>query len=218
MVIDGLSAYGSAANNSGSTKKADESMGKDAFLKLLVTQLENQDPLNPTDNTEFVAQLAQFSSLEGITNLNTSMDGMSENMTALQNYGSTSLIGRFVKAEGSRFEYSNSPVEIGYSLPEDSSSAVLTITNSSGKVVRDVDLGPVKAGSYETSWDGRDNSGAEVTQGSYGFSVEARNKKTLVETKTYVTGPVTGVSLDSGIADLVVGGSPVSRDKVREIY
>ena len=107
-MIDGLGVYGSNTGTIEKTKSADEAMGKDAFLKLLVTQLENQDPLNPTENTEFVAQLAQFSSLEGIQNLNTSFSGVKGSMEALQQYGSASIIGKNARAESSSSTFSSS--------------------------------------------------------------------------------------------------------------
>ncbi len=94
-----------------------EEMGKDAFLKLLVAQLQNQDPLDPMDNGEFVAQLAQFSSLEGIKNLGVSVDGMAGNMSAMQNLSTSSLIGRYVLVEGNAFELMpDVSVTIGYSI------------------------------------------------------------------------------------------------------
>jgi len=90
-MVQGVGVYGSGTG--AAQRSPNEAMGKDAFLKLLVTQLENQDPLKPTDNTEFVAQLAQFSSLEGIQNLNSTMDGMANGISSLQDFSASGLIG-----------------------------------------------------------------------------------------------------------------------------
>ncbi|MBI2399506.1 MAG: flagellar biosynthesis protein FlgD [Deltaproteobacteria bacterium] len=217
-MIEGLGVYGSATGNTAKTKSAEDAMGKDAFLKLLVTQLENQDPLNPTDNTEFVAQLAQFSSLEGIQNLNTSLGDMKGSMNALQEFGSTSLIGKNAKAEGSSFVYGGSPRKLGFSLGSDASSATLIIKEPSGKAVKEIELGQLKAGYNEAEWNGANNAGAQANQGLYSFSVEARGTDgKAIDSRTFVKGPVTGVSL-SGNKALYIDGLEISRDLVTEIY
>src|SRR3989337_4601749 len=136
-MVQGVGVYGSGT---GAVQRSpNEAMGKDAFLKLLVTQLQNQDPLNPTDNTEFVAQLAQFSSLEGIQNLNTSLGDMKGSMNALQEFGSASLIGKNAKAESSSFVYGGAPSKLGFSLGSDASSATLIIREPSGKAVKEIE-------------------------------------------------------------------------------
>lgn len=217
-MIEGLGVYGSATGNMAKTKSAEAAMGKDAFLKLLVTQLENQDPLNPTDNTEFVAQLAQFSSLEGIQNLNTSLGDMKGSMNALQEFGSTSLIGKNAKAEGSSFVYGGSPRKLGFSLGSDAISATLTIREPSGKAVKEIDLGQLKAGYNEAEWNGINTGGTQANQGLYSFSVEAKGADNkAVDSKTFVKGSVTGVSLDGSKA-IYIDGLEISRDLVTEIY
>lgn len=217
-MIEGLGVYGSGTGNIAKTKSAEAAMGKDAFLKLLVTQLENQDPLNPTDNTEFVAQLAQFSSLEGIQNLNTSLGDMKGSMNALQEFGSTSLIGKNAKAESSSFVYGGTPRKLGFSLGSDASSANLIIREPSGKPVKEIDLGPVKAGYNEAEWNGANTGGALANQGLYSFSVEAKGADNkAVDSKTFIKGPVTGVSL-GGSKAIYIDGLEISRDLVTDIY
>jgi len=217
-MIEGLGVYGSSTGNVQKAKSADEVMGKDAFLKLLVTQLENQDPLNPTENTEFVAQLAQFSSLEGIQNLNTSMSGMKGGIDALQEFGSASLIGRNATAEGSSFVYGGSPRRLGFSLDADAASATLVITEPSGRVVREIELGSVKAGYGEAEWNGAASGGADSRHGLYSFAVEARGADNkAVGSKTFVNGTVTGVGLGADPA-LYIDGVKTSRELVTEIY
>lgn len=217
-MIEGLGVYGSGTGNMAKTKSAEAAMGKDAFLKLLVTQLENQDPLNPTDNTEFVAQLAQFSSLEGIQNLNTSLGDMKGSMNALQEFGSASLIGKNAKAESSSFVYGGSPRKLGFSLGSDASSATLVIREPSGKAVKEIDLGQLKSGYNEAEWNGANTGGAEANQGLYSFSVEAKGADNkAIDSKTFIKGPVTGVSLGGNQA-IYIDGLELSRDLVKEIY
>lgn len=217
-MIEGLGVYGSNTGTIEKTKSADEAMGKDAFLKLLVTQLENQDPLNPTENTEFVAQLAQFSSLEGIQNLNTSFSGVKGSMEALQQYGSASIIGKNARAESSSFVYDGSPRKLGFSLSTDAQAATLVVKDPSGRSIRDIDLGAIKAGYAEAEWNGLDAAGFQAKQGLYTFSVEAKgfDSKPL-GSSTFINGPVTGVSLGDKQA-LYIDGIEVSREQVRKIY
>lgn len=217
-MIEGLGVYGSATGNMAKTKSAEAAMGKDAFLKLLVTQLENQDPLNPTDNTEFVAQLAQFSSLEGIQNLNTSLGDMQGSMNAMQEFGSASLIGKNAKAEGSSFAYGGTPRKLGFSLESDAASATLVVREPSGKPVKEIELGPVKAGYSEAEWNGTNTGGTQAKQGLYSFSVEAKGADNkAVESKTFINGSVTGVGL-GGSKAIYIDGLEISRDLVTEIY
>jgi flagellar basal-body rod modification protein FlgD len=216
-MIEGLGVYGSGTGDIPKTKSADAAMGKDAFLKLLVTQLENQDPLNPTENTEFVAQLAQFSSLEGIQNLNTSLGDMKGGIDALQQFGSASVIGRNAKAEGSAFIYDGTPEKLGFSLGANAASATLVITEPSGKVVKEIDLGKLKAGYNEAEWNGAGKSG-QADHGLYSFSIEAKGLDgKSIASKTFVRGAVTGVSLGANPA-LYIDGIETSRGLVTEIY
>ena len=207
---------GQAANQA---NKANGSLGKDDFLKLLVTQLQNQDPLNPTDNTQFVAQLAQFSSLEGITNLNKSMDGISTGMASLMNSNSANLIGRSVKAEGSDFSYTGAPVTVGYDLTGAGSKVRISIFDLSGKLVRTIDSGAQASGVHDITWDGADDSGKPAPAGAYGFAVSARDPAdNAVSANTYVYGQVSGVNFDSGSANLLVNGKEISQNKLKGIY
>lgn len=217
-MIDGLGVYGYQSGAAAKPKSADEAMGKDAFLKLLVTQLENQDPLNPTENTEFVAQLAQFSSLEGIQNLNSSLGDMKGSMEALQEFGSASLIGKNARAEASHFRYGGEPELLGFSMERDASSAALVVKDPSGKTIREMDLGQVKAGYHEAEWNGTNNGGAPAPTGLYTFSIEAKGSDNKpIESRQFIKGPVTAVSLGEKSA-LTIDGIEVDRELVKEIY
>ncbi|MBW7956325.1 MAG: flagellar biosynthesis protein FlgD [Deltaproteobacteria bacterium] len=218
-MVSSVGVYGSTTglNRTG----AQEAMGKDAFLKLLVTQLQNQDPLNPTDNTEFVAQLAQFSSLEGIQNLNSTMTGMAGSLGSLSDMGSAGLIGRMVKAEAEGFEHAAGQEHgIGFELGSASNSTQLTISNEYGLAVRSIDLGPLPAGEHEIVWDGTDGSGSPLPTGKYAFSVNAKGSNgSAIGAAKYLLGFVTGVNLaDAGGASLYVNGTPVKKESIKEIY
>lgn len=218
-MVSSVGVYGSATglNRTG----AEEAMGKDAFLKLLVTQLQNQDPLNPMENSEFVAQLAQFSSLEGIQNLNTTMSGVAGSIGNLSDFGSAGLIGRMVKAEAGWFERTDGQEHgFGFDLGSASGSTHLTVRDEHGLIVRTMDLGPMPAGEHEIVWDGKDGSGSPLPSGSYAFSVGAKGSSgASIQAKTYLLGFVTGVNLaDGNGANLYVNGTSVKKDSIKEIY
>ncbi len=213
----GAGAAGSAGTSNNSVSG---SMGKDAFLQLLCTQLQYQDPLQPADNSQFVAQLAQFSALEGITNLGTTMQSVLNGITSLQNYTAASFIGKNVTADGNSFVFSGSPVTLGYNLSSNAADVSLSIQDASGKVLRNVDLGSKQSGQYQLTWDGTDASGATVAPGNYTFAVSATDSnKAAVSASTLISGPVTGVSFNNdGTANLTVAGTTIPRDSVTSIY
>lgn len=215
-MVQGVGVYGSGT---GAVQRSpNEAMGKDAFLKLLVTQLQNQDPLKPTDNTEFVAQLAQFSSLEGIQNLNSTMGGMASGISSLQDFSSSGLIGRVVKALASQVEFDGTnAVNLGYTLSSGAEKVRLSISDPSGRVVGTIDPGAQNAGSHELSWDGRDSGGVLLPAGTYAISAAAQDAKGVnVHADTELIGYVTGVNMKD--SKIYVNGTAVSKDSITEIY
>ncbi len=219
MDIGGVANMTYGAQATGKAKGNDE-MDKDAFLKLLVTQLQNQDPLEPTDNTEFVSQLAQFSSLEGINNLNMSMEGISKSVTGMQDISSAGLVGRFAKTGGSTFEAIDGiESEFGFEMDSAASSVKVSIANAKGTVVRNIDMGPLSAGDNRIAWDMTDDSGVQLGGGAYTFKVTAVDQKNnTVLADPYTTGLITSVGFDAGTSTLKVNGMPVSRNDIREIF
>jgi flagellar basal-body rod modification protein FlgD len=217
MDIGGVNT--AAAAEYGAKARTQEIMGKDAFLKLLVVQLENQDPLNPTDSTEFVAQLAQFSSLEGITNLGVSMEKMAASVASMQNLSTSSLIGRNVMVEGNGIEYKGAPVVFGYGLEEGAASVTVSIYDGSSMLVSQVELGPAGYGDHSFTWDGTDDNGIQAAPGLYTFDVEAKNANNeTVSAVPYASGVVSSVTFDGSTALLTVGGKTITQDKIKEIF
>ena len=153
-MIDGVSSATTVSmGDSSSTTSTTEELGKDDFLLLLVTQLQNQDPLNPTDNTEFVSQLAQFSSLEGIKNMEETMGTVADGISDMQKWSLSDLIDNTVKFESSSFDFSGEPVSIEYSLGSNAASATVSIYDASGNLIKSVDAVSLNSGTYELQWD-----------------------------------------------------------------
>jgi len=195
-------------------------MGKEDFLKLLTTQLQHQDPLSPEDPKDFVAQLSQFSSLEQLINLNTTMGNLGTSLTNLQSSQQMSqglsLLGKEVTAQGNVFSVSSGEIgDTSYILNGAASSVKASIYDSSGKLVRTIDLGGQATGEHQISWDGKDNSGNKVADGTYSFQISALDSKgNTVSAASLVTGTVEAVLQDSGTVYLKVNGRLTTLDNI----
>ncbi len=155
-----LSSYTSSATSTSALDKED-------FLTLLVAQLENQDPLDPQDNSEFVAQMAQFSALEQQITTNDYLQTLISSNQAIEQLSAFNLLGQTVVAEQDSFTLSDDGAEIGFSLEQDAESVTLAILDSSNSVVATIELDDVEAGTTFTDWDGTDNNGNKLAAGDY---------------------------------------------------
>jgi len=207
------SAASLAAASGGNT------LGKDAFLNLLITQMRYQDPLSPLDNQAFVAQMAQFSALEQMQNLNDKLGAEVMLSSSLNNSTATSLIGRQVRTTGNSLELGESgPVEMGYFLTSEAASATVTIYDESGALVRTYTESDLASGSHLMEWDGRDGNGQRVAPGNYTFEVSAVDGEgASVEAITVVNGLVEGVTYRNGSAYLIVDGQEVPFSGLLEV-
>lgn len=186
-----------------------KTLGKQDFLNLLVAQLQNQDPLNPVDDKEFVAQLAQFSSLEQAMQTNERLGLLQNTNTALNNAQVTGLIGQTVEANGNKVALTDArPLALGYNLGSDAVESTITIRDASGKAVRTMAAGGGTAGRHDAFWDGMDDSGNAMPAGTYTVEVTAKNASGgQVTTSTRVKGVVTSVTFENGSAELIIGAS-----------
>lgn len=195
-------------------------LGQDAFLLLLTTQLKYQDPLDPVDNSEFIGQLAQFSQLEETIALGSTMESATQYMASLNNYGAAGLIGKDVKVEGQAIQISGGIVpQMIYSLAEESSEVNVQIYDLEGNLVRVLNDGSQSPGSHSVAWDGLDSDGLAVPDGNYLYQVTAFNGSGApTDVMTFVTGRITGVRYEAGIAYLMVNGEEIPAAGIVEIY
>ena len=211
---DGLAS----ATNSATGKKA---LGKDAFLQLLVTQLKNQNPLEPQDNGEFVAQLAQFSSLEGITTLNTTVSGLASNYHSSQALQASSLVGRSVIAPSEKAVVDTSKSFNGtVAVPASVDPVKVKISDADGKVIRTIDLGSQKAGSASFIWDGKNDAGEVAKAGTYTFGATATYDGKATSLVTYLPATVSSVTISQTGGELMLnlaGGGSIALSKVQTI-
>ncbi len=175
-------------------------LGKDDFLKLLISQIQYQDPLNPMDSTEFTSQLAQFSQLEQLTQANGNLEELMKYQASINNAQAISLIGKDIKVEGDTVELKEgTPVKLGYTLGEDAVSVAVYIKNEEGNQVASLVGGQQKAGFNEMVWDGKDNEGNQLAPGNYTFQVVAKDMDgNDINVTTFVFGRVKGVEFVNG--------------------
>ena len=204
--------------NTAQRASPEKTLGKDDFLKLFVTQLRAQNPLNPMNNTEFTAQLAQFSSLEQLNNISMQLHDLLLYQNSLQNTLSNTLIGRKVKISGNEV-YLKDNAEISYALQEDVSKVKISVYSSSGELVKEVNLGQQTSGEKNYVWDGTDNSGNHLPEGHYQIKVEALDDSgTPVNVSTMVYGTVTGITFDNNITYLIINNTlKIQLNEIKEI-
>lgn len=199
-----------------------ESM-RNNFMTLLVTQLQNQDPLNPMKNNEMTSQLAQINTVSGIESLNKTMQTINGQIEAGQAMQASAMIGRAVLVPGQRIMVGAEAADItpfGFELNAPAESVKVNIFNESGMLVRQMDLGNVGSGTQTFTWDGQMTDGNTAPAGSYRFTVEALNGEQAVTSETFNYAQVIAVSqsAEDGIR-LDLGGifEPVRLQDVRQI-
>ena len=198
---------------------AKNTLDKNSFLKLLTVQLQQQDPTAPMDSNAFVAQLAQFSSVEALENMGTKLDTISLAQANANQLAVPQMIGKQVLYQSSTLQVtSGQAAAFSATLGGDATQVTATIHDASGKVVRTLQLGASPAGANAMSWDGKDAKGNAVPTGQYFVTVTAKGAGgAAVATSTSVRGVVTGVSFDGSVPQLLVNGSTVKLADVTEI-
>ncbi len=209
MAVNALGTIPSSADVQSSSNS--QAMGKDEFLTLLVAQLQSQDPLNPMDGTAFTAQLAQFSSLEQLQNLNSSVENMVSSQSSLKNAQAVDLIGKTVIADGKTIGISDGAADdIKFDLNAEAASVYVKVYDSAGNFVHDINAGALSAGSQSLSWDGNNGAGLTMADGNYTFEVLAVGANNeVIGSTTYTTGTVQGVSFKNGSAYLDTGNQEI---------
>jgi flagellar basal-body rod modification protein FlgD len=208
----GTSAAQSAASSASNSSNAIGSQS--AFLQLLVTQMQNQDPLNPMDNAQITSQLAQISTVNGITSLNTSMQQLITASNANQTIAAAGMLGATVLVPGSAMNLASGNSVYGVNLAQAANNVQVTVKDSSGNTVSTINLGALPAGVNSFNWNGAESSGGTAASGSYTFSVTATQGTTAVTATALSSAVVQGVVQGSGGSTLLnlgsLGNVPVS--------
>ncbi|KXU89629.1 flagellar biosynthesis protein FlgD [Paraburkholderia monticola] len=200
--MNGTSSSSSATGSTSSTSGTSASDLQNTFLQLLVAQLKNQDPTNPMDSSQMTSQLAQISTVQGISQLNTSLSSLSTQLSAGQQSQSALLIGSTVLASGNSITVSSGKAnEFGVQLANSVSDLQVVVKNSAGQIVNTIDLGKQSAGTIPIGWTPTDTSGNTLADGTY----------TITATGTINGQQATATTLTSATVQAVVqqsGGTP----------
>jgi flagellar basal-body rod modification protein FlgD len=186
------------------TSTADDA--QDRFMKLLVTQMRNQDPLNPLDNAQVTSQLAQLSTVSGIDKLNTTLQALQANYQTSQSLQATDMIGHGVLVPGSTVALADSKGILGVEMVDAADKVKVTVRDAAGVAVRTFDLGAQKAGVVPLAWDGKTDSGATAADGTYKFEVSAVTGDKSVKATALSFGTVSSVMTGAAGVKLTLPG------------
>jgi flagellar basal-body rod modification protein FlgD len=217
--IEDIQKQGDASRSAEVEKKNGNKLDKNAFLRLLTAQMQHQDPTSPMDNTAFVAQLAQFSSLESMNNVNDTLTKLlTTQNTSLQNTA-IGMVGKtavFATDQVSHIEGKNTTVSAD--LSNIAMNVTMQISDDAGLPVRTVQLGPALAGKNIFSWDGKNDDGDNVLSGIYSIELTAQDvNDNPVTLNQFAHERITGVSFVNGEAKLTAGGVNVDLSQISEI-
>ena len=216
-----LNALGLTGYEKDNTVSQKTQLDQTDFLKLLTTQLKNQDPLNPVENEAFVAQMAQFSSLAGITEMNTKLVSILDSLNNNQLSTATGLVGKYVLTSSTTAVPDGTGAVYGaITIPEGATDTTIAIKDSTGKTIRTLEIGAVEAGVQEFAWDGKDDAGEAVTPGPVTIETTASvgGKREALSTSVYAL--VQSVSMPTANSPMtldLLGIGSVSFDKVQKI-
>jgi len=207
-------------NNSKSDTKSTAAEAEDRFMTLLVTQMKNQDPLNPLDNAQLTSQLAQLSTVTGIDKLNTTLESLISNVQTGQSYQASSMIGHNVLVSGNTISTSDEAGGyFGVDLPAGADKMTVTIKDGNGVTVRTLSLGEQDSGVTPFVWDGLNDVGEKAPAGTYKFEVSATTGTDTVTSTALSYAQVLSISNNStGIKLNLSNLETVNTSDVKEIF
>lgn len=217
MAIDPIGAAGTGAPG---TRKNQE-LGQEAFLQLLVAQMKNQDPTKPADPTEYLSQLAQFSTVTGVQSMRESISTLSDALRGSQVLGGTSLVGRDVLVANDTADLGETGEVRGeVTVPAGANEAILVVTDSSGQLVRQMPIDIDKTGGVvEFSWDGNTGLGERAPPGEYEVAAIANVGGYAQQMETRMVSRVSSVSIDPATSSLTLNTDigPIALAAVRQV-
>lgn len=197
MILNSATSAPTVTDATGTKANAatDPAAAQDRFLKLLVAQLNNQDPMNPLDNAQMTSQIAQINTVTGIQQLNQTMESMSAQFNSLQVMQGTTLIGRNVMTEGSTLAVADKAGKGGFELASAATKVKVEVMTAGGQVIETMDLGAKAAGRHTFEWDASKYTGS--TEGLQ-FRVSAVNGSTKIDSTSLALSKVTAAGAEDG--------------------
>mgnify|MGYP000272862470 CR=1 FL=1 len=208
-----------AAMNGTSSSKSTAQAAQDRFMTLLVTQMKNQDPLNPLDNAQVTSQLAQLSTVTGIDKLNDTVTALSNSFQSAQGLQAANMIGHGVVVPGNSVELKDGKSVFGFDLPQSADAVKVMIKDSTGAVVRTLTSNNMSAGMNSMTWDGKNEAGTVLGNGNYQFAVEASAGDKKLSPTSLSFGMVSSVSIGSQGTQLSVSNiGDIAMSEVRQVF
>ena len=201
------------------TKPGDDSLGKEDFLNLLMAQVTHQDPLNPMDSQGMMNQLTSMGSLEQMVNMNKELASLNATQRDIAQSNIYTFLDKDVRIQGGRAHVSAGKASgLGFQLPREAHSLQVFITDAEGKAVRSLDLGQTAKGNQSAPWDGRNDGGEQVADGTYHYNVVAKAPDDqAIPVELFMLGKVSGVKFVDGRPSLILNGAAVDPRDVMEI-
>jgi len=194
-------------------------LDKEAFLRILTTQLKNQDPLEPMKDQDFIAQMSQLSSVEQIMNMSKSIQTFVDTASQLYRTQSVSMIGKTAVVKTNTIDVSGGTPETKIFNLDSDASVMVQIYDKDGKLVDEQRLGQLTKGMQILVWDGKDSSGTKVKDGQYSFNLlKANADGTLEEIPCIESGTISGVQFDGNKIKIVINGVVYDISQISEIY
>jgi flagellar basal-body rod modification protein FlgD len=217
-MVENIGNISGFVNESLYTEKTTQELGLDNFLKMFLAQLEHQNPLDPMEGSEFSAQLAQFSSLEQLFDVNDNLESLLAAQDQNSRFQALDFIGKEVVAEGDRLSLKQGETAKGSFTLNGTANCTVAIFDSNGHPLREISMGTLGPGQHPFEWDGHDGSGAVREPGIYGFEITAVTEDgQIIPVETLITGRVTRVNLEGGSTLLYVGEIPLTISQIMDI-
>lgn len=178
-------------------------LGQEEFLSLMLAQIQNQDPFEPMENGEFIAQMAQFATVDGIEDMRTSIANLNDTMTSSQAVTASTLVGRGVLAPADTVQFDGTtPVTVSILADPGASRLTLDVLDAAGALVARREVTPAPGGTTRIEWDGRASNGAALPAGAYRLQAQAGSNGEFVAVDTAVEKRIDSVTIGSSISDL----------------
>jgi flagellar basal-body rod modification protein FlgD len=219
MPVDAISAIASSASGAASATQKKDELGQDAFLKLMIAQIKNQDPTKPSDPSEFLGQLAQFSTVSGIQNMQDSISSLSNALRGSQVLNGTTLVGHAVLAAGNEAALGDTGSVFGATtIPAGASDATVLVTDATGQQVARIPVS-TQQGEADFTWDGTNGLGERVPAGTYHFAAVANVGGKTQQLETQLASYVHSVSINPDNYELTLNTDigPIALAAVRQV-
>ncbi len=211
--------------NPGATALAPQSapsqqLGEEEFLSLLMTQLGNQDPLNPMQSQDFAQQVASMNTVQQLMGANERLDSLMLGVTSMNNQSAVQMVGKHVMARGNAFEHSFEEVhDLHFELGTEADDVSIEVIDEHGVAQAFIDVGEGDAGQNVFTWDGRNEEGSPLPEGTYTFRVTAKKDgEEITDVTTYISGEVEELRFDNGYPTLLIGGAEVTMDAILRVF